>query len=109
VGVVTNGSVRDVPAVTAMQFPMFACSVSVSHAYIHMVDFGETVEICGLQIRPGDLLYGDCHGALSIPLEIAGDIPGVVEKIVSQEKDLIALCSSSDFSLDKLRKQVQKF
>jgi len=106
--VVTNGSVRDVPAFAEMQFPIFACSVSVSHAYIHMVDFGEPVEICGLRIRPGDLLYGDGHGVLSIPLEIASDIPAVVEKIVRQEKDLIALCRSSDFSVDKLRKQVQK-
>jgi 4-hydroxy-4-methyl-2-oxoglutarate aldolase len=107
VGVVTNGSVRDVPAVAAMQFPMFACGASVSHAYIHMVDFGESVEICGLRIRPGDLLYGDCHGVLSIPLEIAADIPAVVEKIARQEKNLIDLCRSSDFSLDKLHKQVQ--
>src|SRR5262249_46427477 len=44
VGLVTNGSVREVPAVAAMRFPMFACSVSVSHAYTHMVDFGEPVE-----------------------------------------------------------------
>jgi 4-hydroxy-4-methyl-2-oxoglutarate aldolase len=108
VGVVTNGSVRDVPAVAAMPFPMFACSVSVSHAYIHMVDFGEPVEICGLRIRSGDLLYGDCHGVLSIPMEIAADIPKVVEEILRQEKDTIAFCRSSDFSLDKLRKQVQK-
>src|SRR6185369_16802135 len=108
VGVVTNGSVRDVPAVEAMQFPMFACGVSVSHAYIHMVDFGETVDICGLRVRPGDLLYGDCHGVLSIPLEIAPDIPAVVDKIVCQERGLIDLCRSSGFSVDKLRKQVQE-
>jgi 4-hydroxy-4-methyl-2-oxoglutarate aldolase len=108
VGVVTDGSVRDVPAVAAMQFPMFARSVSASHAYIHMVDFGEPVEICGLPIRPGDLLYGDCHGVLSVPLDIAANIPQVVEEILRKEQNIIDLCRSSDFSLDKLRKQVQK-
>src|SRR5664279_4640727 len=39
-GVITNGSVRDIPAVSRMEFPMFASAVSVSHAYMHIVDFG---------------------------------------------------------------------
>jgi len=107
-GAVTNGSVRDVPAVTAMQFPMLACNVSVSHSYIHMVDFGEPVEICGLPVRTGDLLYGDCHGLLMIPAEIAAEIPRVAAAIALKEKPVIDLCRSSDFSLEKLRKQVQK-
>src|SRR5260370_20272828 len=50
VGVVTDGAVRDLTAVRAMRFPMFARYVSVSHAYVHMVDFGRPVEINGLQI-----------------------------------------------------------
>src|SRR5665647_2976114 len=33
-GVITNGSVRDIPGVSRMQFPMFASAVSVSHAYM---------------------------------------------------------------------------
>jgi 4-hydroxy-4-methyl-2-oxoglutarate aldolase len=107
-GVVTNGSVRDVPAGSAMQFPMFARGVSVSHSYIHMVDFGEPVEICGLAIRPGDLLYGDCHGLLSIPIEIAAEIPRVADKIARERKSIIDLCRSREFSLDKLRKQVRQ-
>jgi 4-hydroxy-4-methyl-2-oxoglutarate aldolase len=107
-GLVTNGSVRDIPAVTAMRFPMFAGSVSVSHSYVHMVDFGEPVEICGLSIQSGDLLYGDCHGLLSIPIDIAAEIPQVADKIARERKSVIDLCRSPDFSLDKLRKQVQQ-
>ena len=108
VGVVTNGSVRDLPAVTAMRFPMFACSVSVSHAYVHMVDFGTPVEVCGLRVHTGDLLYGDCHGLLSIPIEIAARVPAVAEEIASKEKTILNLCRSSAFSLDKLRSQVRE-
>ena len=90
-----------------MQFPMFATGVSVSHSYIHMVDFGGQVEICGLAIRPGDLLYGDCHGLLSIPIEIAAEIPQAADKIAREQKSIIDLCRSPEFSLDKLRKQVK--
>jgi regulator of RNase E activity RraA len=107
VGMVTNGSVRDIPSVTAMRFPMFACGVSVSHSYVHMVDFGGPVMICGLAIRPGDLLYGDCHGILSIPIEVAAEIPAAADKIARERKAIVDLCRSPEFSLNKLRKQVQ--
>ena len=51
VGCVTNGAVRDLPAVEAMGFHLFAGSVSISHAYAHIVEFGEPVEI-GSQESP---------------------------------------------------------
>ena len=107
-GIVTNGSVRDIPAAQEMQFPMFARSVSVSHSYIHMVDFGGPVEICGLAIRAGDLLLGDCHGLLSVPIEIAAEIPRVASEIARERKSIIDLCRSPDFSLEKLRQQVRQ-
>ena len=74
-GVITNGAARDVPGVSRMQFPMFASAVSVSHSYMHIVDFGAPVEIFGLPIRSGDLLYADVHGVVSIPIEIATRVP----------------------------------
>src|SRR2546430_17542721 len=40
VGVVTDGSVRDLDEVKALGFQFAAAHVSVSHAYVHMVDFG---------------------------------------------------------------------
>jgi 4-hydroxy-4-methyl-2-oxoglutarate aldolase len=107
-GMVTNGSVRDIPAAAAMQFPMFAGSVSVSRAYTHMVDFGEPVEIFGLTIRTGELLYGDGHGLLTIPIEIAAEIPRIAEEIARERKTIIDLCRSPDFSLDKIRNLIQQ-
>ena len=40
VGVVTDGSVRDLDEVRALNFQFCAAHVSVSHANVHMVDFG---------------------------------------------------------------------
>ena len=81
VGCVTNGAVRDLPVVEALGFHLFAGSVSVSHSYAHITEFGEPVEIGGLKIRPGDLLHGDRHGVLTIPAEIGADIPAEVAKM----------------------------
>jgi len=106
-GVITNGAVRDVPGVRRMHFPMFAPAVSVSHAYMHVVDFGAPVEIFGLSIQSGDLLYADIHGVVSIPLEIAARIPEMALQIRAEERQIIDLCRSSEFSLEKLLQTVQ--
>ena len=50
VGCVTNGAVRDLPAVEAMGFQSVRGYVSVSHSYAHIIEFGEPVEIGGLKI-----------------------------------------------------------
>lgn len=104
---VTNGSVRDLPGVEAAGFQVFAGSISVSHAYAHVVEFGRTVEIGGLQIRPGDLLHGDQHGVHSIPISIAEEVPRVAAEMLEAERELIDFCRSRDFSLQKLLERIQ--
>lgn len=107
-GVVTNGSVRDIPTAESAGFHYFAGSVAVSHAYVHIVEIGQPVEIDGLKIRSGDLLHGDLHGVQTIPIDIAPQIPAAAAKIAEREQALIALCRSPEFSLEKLRAAVQK-
>src|SRR5262249_4441112 len=56
IGAVTDGAVRDIPAVERLGFHLFANDVAVSHAYMHIVETGAPVEINGLAVRSGDLL-----------------------------------------------------
>jgi regulator of RNase E activity RraA len=99
VGYVTNGAVRDLPAVEAQGFHLFAGSVAVSHAYAHIVEMAEPVELGGLKILPGDLMHGDRHGVHTIPLSIASEIPAAAARLLSKEQELIDFCRSSHFSL----------
>jgi 4-hydroxy-4-methyl-2-oxoglutarate aldolase len=103
---VTNGAVRDLPEIAATGFQVFAGSVAISHAYAHVVEFGDPVEVGGLRIRPGDLLHGDLHGVHSIPISIADGIPKVVAEMSEMESELIQFCGSRDFSLPKLIKRI---
>ncbi len=106
VGAVTNGSVRDIPAAESAGFHFFAGSVTVSHAYVHIVEIGKPVQVGGLKIQTGDLLHGDLHGVQSVPLDIAGQVPAVAARIAAREQAIIALCRSAEFSLEKLRAAV---
>lgn len=107
-GLVTNGSVRDVDQVALTRFQMFAGSVSVSHAYAHIFDFGGTVELGGMKVRPGDLIHGDRHGVQTVPLEIADKIPAAANEILHRRQHLIGLCRATDFSIDRLREAIRE-
>jgi len=101
-GAITNGAVRDVSKIAGLPFPAFASSVSVSHSYCHMVSYGSAVEIFGLRIQYGTLLYADCHGVVSIPAEIAADLPRVAAGIRAKEQRIIDVCRSPGFSSERL-------
>jgi 4-hydroxy-4-methyl-2-oxoglutarate aldolase len=102
IGYLTNGAVRELPAVRAMGLQLFAGGVAVSHAYAHIFDLGATVRVGGMEIRSGDLLHGDRHGVLTVPKGLASKIPAIAEKLHQQEKAVIDFCRSSDFSVASL-------
>jgi regulator of RNase E activity RraA len=108
VACVTNGAVRDLPGIEALGFQLFSGSVSVSHAYAHVVDFGEPVEIGGLQIRSGDLLHGDLHGVHTIPIEAVQGLPAIAEQVLQDDRDLFELASRKDFSVDMLAAKLRE-
>jgi regulator of RNase E activity RraA len=105
VGTVTDGSVRDLDEVQETGFHFFSGCISVSHAYVHMIEFGTAVKVGGLTVKPGDLIMGDKHGVISIPREIAGDIPRAAQMIEDWERRVIDFCKSDNFSLEGLREQ----
>ncbi|HWB60270.1 MAG TPA: RraA family protein [Chthoniobacteraceae bacterium] len=107
-GVVTNGAVRDLPGIEKTGFQLFSGSIAVSHAYAHLVEFGGPVEVAGLKIKPGDLLHGDQHGLLRIPLEIAEAIPKVAAGLRKREKIITAYCKSKEFSPSGLAKVIEQ-
>ena len=93
VGVVTNGAVRSIPAAESAGFHFFAGSVSVSHAYVHIVEIGTPVEVGGLKIQSGDLLHGDLHGVQSIPLgHRRRRFRRSPRRLLARKQELIALC-----------------
>ena len=102
VALVTNGAVRDLPEVRGCGFQLFGGNVSVSHAYAHISSFGEPVQVGKLGIKPGELLLGDLHGVVSIPMEVAAKVPAVAQGIIERRRHVIGLCRAENFTIDKL-------
>ena len=95
--------VHDLDEVRALGFQFAAAHVSVSHAYVHMVDFGLPVKVGGLWVKPGDLIHADQHGVLTIPPEIAARVAEGVAKVEADERTIISFCRSDGFSVEALK------
>jgi regulator of RNase E activity RraA len=109
VGVITNGAVRDVGRIEKLDFQMFSKTLSVSHAYSHIVHVGGPVQIGSLEILPGDLIHGDCHGIVRIPRELAVRIPATAAALRRKEEGVMAYCRSPEFSVEGLRDLVAEY
>jgi 4-hydroxy-4-methyl-2-oxoglutarate aldolase len=105
--IATDGVVRDLNEVRAMDLQLYAVGTTVSHAYAHFESAGHGVSIGGLVVRPGDLLHADRHGILLIPADIAERVPEAADKIIAYEQKLIGWVRSQEFDprkLDEMRR-----
>ncbi len=105
VALITDGGVRDLAGVRqrAPNFQLFAPGVVVAHGTSAVIEIGMTVTICGLTIKPGDLLHGDANGVVSIPHAVADRIAAQAEKVWANERDLVDYIKSPGLTLRELK------
>jgi regulator of RNase E activity RraA len=92
-GVVTSGSIRDIPMI-APGFQMLAGSIVPSHAYVHVVDYGIDVNVHGMATRSGDLIHADQHGAIVVPADKIDAMKTALDGLSAREAKIIAAAKS---------------
>lgn len=75
-GAVVNGYVRDTRAILAMNFPTFAFGSygQDSRPRYKVADFRIPIEVGGVRVRPGDVVFGDIDGVCIIPIEFETEV-----------------------------------
>lgn len=101
-GTITNGSVRDIPAV-AEGFQMLAGSLSPSHAYVHVVEFGIPVTIHGMAVKSGDLVHADRHGAVVVPVDMIDAMQAALDGLAKQETRIIAAARAPGATVESIK------
>jgi regulator of RNase E activity RraA len=71
-GAVLNGFVRDAAGIEALGFPTFSRGLYAQDQGPRgkVIDFRVAIEIEGVRVKPGDLIFGDREGVLVIPAEV---------------------------------------
>ena len=88
-GTVTNGSIRDIASV-AEGFQMLAGSIAPSHAYVHIVEFGLSVNVHSMEVQSGDLIHADRHGAVVVPVKNIDAMAAALDGLMKREARIIA-------------------
>ena len=88
VGAVIDGFHRDTPRVLEQNWPVFSRGSFAQDAGVRssVMDFRCTVEIGGVLVEPGDLIFGDIDRVLVIPRAIEGHIIEMALEKVAGEK-----------------------
>lgn len=75
VGAIVDGAVRDVVKMQTMPFPVFARGTSPydSQNRQRVIDLDVPVEMGGVLVRPGDLVFADRDGVVVVPREVEED------------------------------------
>jgi regulator of RNase E activity RraA len=106
-GCVTNGSFRDLTA-WAKDFQMIGGRVGPSHAHVHMVAFGQPVNVFGMNVAHDDVVHADYHGAVVIPADAVRKLPAAIDLVARREKVILDICRGPDFTPAKLRDAIKR-
>lgn len=76
VGIVTDGALRDTPAIAALGKPVYHRSSHGSTWSRHHMPFSndEPITCAGVYVEPGDIIVGDAEGAVVIPHALAQEV-----------------------------------
>lgn len=88
-GAVLDGYIRDADAIEGLGFPCFCRGVYAQDQGPRgkVVDFRCPIEIEGVRIEPGDLLFGDREGVLVIPRDVEAEaVRLALEKLEGENK-----------------------
>jgi 4-hydroxy-4-methyl-2-oxoglutarate aldolase len=82
-GAIINGFHRDTPQVLAQKWPVFSRGAFAQDSSVRtkVIDFRCAIEIEGVWVEPGDLVFGDQDGIVIIPAKVEREIiQGAIEK-----------------------------
>lgn len=84
-GALTNGVVRDIGDLP-QGFPVIAGSIGPSHGFVHVRSVGQPVRVMGLEVRQGDLVHADRHGAVVVPPEVISTLAAAISNLQATER-----------------------
>jgi regulator of RNase E activity RraA len=110
VGVVTDSANRDVDMIAERVpgFGVFGIGRVSSHGNGAILDVSLPVVVGGLRVRPGDLLFADADGVISVPLEAAEDVVAMAERVRADERRFFDMLADPDVTAGAVREYLEQ-
>ena len=88
-GAVINGATRDAHEIKSLDFPVFCKGFSPvkSQWDLETLSHNQPINLDGVQIRPGDIVFGDETGIIIVPPELKDPIIRAAQKIRDTEAE----------------------
>lgn len=114
-GIVTDGGLRDVQGISALNFPAFLQAPAAPPTFIghHPADYDVPIGCGGVAVYPGDVVVGDGDGVVIIPFHLTQRVAAEAYEIVAydefvdeklaQGRSLVGLYPATDASREEYR------
>lgn len=94
-GMIIDGAIRDVDAIAASDFPVYACGVTHRGPYKDGPgEINVTVSIAGMVVNPGDIIVGDADGIVAISQADAERVIALTVAQKEKEEAILAAIAS---------------
>jgi regulator of RNase E activity RraA len=107
-GALTNGVMRDLDDHEA-GFPVVAGSIGPSHMFVHVRELATPVTIFGLDVKDGDLVHADQHGAVVIPESVLPKLRDAIETLLGSEQIILGPAREEGFDITALEAAWKRF
>jgi regulator of RNase E activity RraA len=106
-GAIVDGSIRDTPQLTKLQFPVFSRGVAPSTTINHYRFVGKNIPVtcAGVQVHPADIIVADMDGVVVVPKEKAADVLKKAQQLDDSEHSMLPFIEK----YKSIRQAVAKF
>jgi regulator of RNase E activity RraA len=97
VGVISDGPSRDVDEVRPMEVQYMLTGVTAGHGKFSIKAINEPVNICGMDVCPGDIIHMDENGCVKFPAKYISEVYSRAKKLqVFEQKKMSNMANSKD-------------
>jgi 4-hydroxy-4-methyl-2-oxoglutarate aldolase len=91
-GTIVNGTIRDLSEINNLNYPVYAKGVLPVTAVGRMEDvaYNVDIEITGIRIQPGDIIFADLDGVVVIPQSAAPVVADMADALGKLERNFKA-------------------
>ena len=109
VGAISDGPSRDIDEIRPKEFQYMLTGVCAGHGDFSIKAVNVPVNICGMDIAPGEIIHMDENGAVKFPREVLPKVLEYVKKILANEAQMQAKVAAATGDVEKIIRIMKGF